>query len=194
MRLHKNRPALAALGLLALFSLGACVAPGSRSSGQGMHAMHNLSSEYDFLVEMIPHHQEAVDSSLLASGRTQRPELKLFVDTIASDQAREIALMNEWLRTWYPDRVAEAAYSPMMRPVEGLSADRADRSYLEDMIMHHRMAVMMADGLLKARFTVRPELADFARGIIKAQNAEIERMEAWLKDWYGLSASSHMMH
>jgi uncharacterized protein (DUF305 family) len=161
---------------------------------RGMHAMHKLSSEYEFLVEMIPHHQEAVDSSMLASARTQRPELKVFVDTIVSDQAREIALMGGWLQAWYPGKSTEAAYSPMMRPVEGLSADRADRAYLEDMIMHHRMAVMMADGLLKARFTVRPELADFARGIIAAQNAEIEQMETWLRDWYGASGSSHMMH
>jgi len=194
MRLHTNRLALATIALTAIFSLSACLAPGSRSSMRGMRDMHESASEYEFLVEMIAHHQEAVDSSLLAGARTQKPELKLFVDTIASDQAREIALMNGWLGSWYPGRALEAAYSSMMRPVDGLSAERADRSYLEDMIMHHRMAVMMADGLLKARFTVRPELADFARGIIKAQNAEIERMEAWLKDWYGVSGSSHMMH
>jgi uncharacterized protein (DUF305 family) len=194
MFLHRFRPALATLALVALFSLSACLAPGSRAPMQGMRGMHDSASEYEFLVEMIPHHQEAVDSSLLAGARTQKPELKLFVDTIASDQTREIALMNEWLKNWYPGKVSEPAYSPMMRPVEGLSADKADRSYLEDMIMHHRMAVMMADGLLKARFPVHPELADFARGIIRAQNAEIERMEAWLKDWYGVSASSPGMH
>jgi uncharacterized protein (DUF305 family) len=114
-----------------------------------MHSMHDLDSEYEFLVEMIPHHQEAVDTSRSVASRTARPELREFTDKIAKDQEREISMMRGWLAEWYPGQVAKAGYRPMMRPTEGLSPDRADRSWLEDMIMHHRMAIMMADSVLR---------------------------------------------
>ena len=184
---------VAAAGLLIL---SGCLstAPRFEDPPGTMHdTMHNLDSEYRFLVEMIPHHQEAVDTSRETAARTSRPELREFALTIARDQTEEIRMMKEWLASWYPGRPTDASYRPMMRPVEGLSADRADRAFLEDMIMHHRMAVMMAVQIRSGRLSERPELLKLADDIIRSQNGEIEQMEKWLRDWYGVTGSGHMM-
>ena len=196
MRLVLGVPFRASIAFAVLLFLSSCVSD-ERAGGRmgGMHAMHDMDSEYEFLVEMIPHHQEAVDTSRSVASRTARPELREFTDTIARDQEREISMMRGWLAEWYPGQVAKAGYRPMMRPTEGLSPDRADRSWLEDMIMHHRMAIMMADSVLRGGFSVRPETADLARAIVAAQNAEIEIMEGWLWQWYGVKAGGmRMMH
>lgn len=192
-----NRPALRAVFVLAAgILISACSTRGTPPAGMaGMHAMHDLSSEYEFLVEMIPHHQEAVDTSRAVTARTVRPELREFADKIARDQEREIEMMRGWLAEWYPGRSTRADYRPMMQPTDGLSPDRADRAWLEDMIMHHRMAVMMADSVLRGGFRVRPEVSDLAKAIIEAQNKEIEIMENWLSEWYGVAAGGmHGMH
>jgi len=102
--------------------------------------------------------------------------------------------MRTWLTDWYPGKSTKAAYKPMMRPTAGLSSDRADQAFLEDMIMHHRMAVMMADSLVRGRLTTRPELLELADDIIRTQNSEIELMETWLQEWYGIKKSSHKHH
>jgi len=174
---------------VALFLFSSCVSD-VRPAGRmgGMHAMHDVDSEFEFLVEMIPHHQEAVDTSRLVASRTLRPELREFTDKIARDQEREISMMRGWLAEWYPGRSTKADYRPMMRPTAGLSPDRADRAWLEDMIMHHRMAIMMADSVLRGGFESRPGTVELARAIVAAQNAEIEIMEKWLFEWYGVKA------
>jgi uncharacterized protein (DUF305 family) len=56
--------------------------------------------------------------------------------------------------------------------------------FMMGMIPHHRDAIMMAEmALMKA---TRPELREQARREIEAQGAEIERMSAFLRDWYGM--------
>ena len=177
--------------MIVLFGVTSVMAGGPRQRGM---MMHDVRSEYDFLVEMIPHHQEAVDTSLAAAARTERAEFREFASGIATAQAAEIAMMESWLAEWYPRRSGEGNYRPMMRPVEGLSPDRADRAFLEDMIMHHRMAIMMAQSLLSRGATERPEMIAFARQVIEDQNAEIEQMEIWLAEWYGVTSRGHMRH
>ena len=58
-----------------------------------------------------------------------------------------------------------------------------DREFIEQMIPHHQMGVMMAQMVL-AR-SDRPEIQDLARSIITTQTAEIEQMQSWYQDWYG---------
>ncbi len=171
--------------------LGGCLAEGTG----GNTMMHNVDSEFDFIVEMIPHHQEAVDTATATLQRTQRPELQAFAQGIVTAQTSEIQSMTAWLAEWYPGKDATANYQPMMAPVHGLSADRADRSFLEGMIMHHKMAVLMANDLLKKNLSQRPQVLDLAQAIITTQNQEIETMEKWLKEWYGVtSGGMQMMH
>jgi uncharacterized protein (DUF305 family) len=57
-----------------------------------------------------------------------------------------------------------------------------DREFIEQMIPHHQMGVMMATRLLNNR--QRPELRNLAQSIITSQTAEIEPMEQWYQSWY----------
>jgi uncharacterized protein (DUF305 family) len=63
-----------------------------------------------------------------------------------------------------------------------MNAADIDKAFIEEMIPHHRMAVMMANML--ATRTTRPEMKKLAQDIITAQTKEIEMMQAWYQSWY----------
>ena len=62
--------------------------------------------------------------------------------------------------------------------------------FLQDMTDHHHMAVMMAE-LCEGR-AIHAELLELCEEIIAAQTSEIETMQSWLDDWYGISYEPHM--
>jgi uncharacterized protein (DUF305 family) len=66
-------------------------------------------------------------------------------------------------------------------PIAG-RAGRAELRFLEGMIDHHQLALVMAkDCLLKAKAKYLPKLCN---DIISAQTAEIKQMQDWLMAWY----------
>ncbi len=73
----------------------------------------------------------------------------------------------------------------MASRMKGKTGDELDRIFLEDMIVHHQGALIMAQELQKG--TKRPELQKMADDIIRVQTEEIEMMRAWLKEWFGLN-------
>jgi uncharacterized protein (DUF305 family) len=56
-----------------------------------------------------------------------------------------------------------------------------DTEFLEQMIPHHEMAIMMARML--ASGTARPQMKQLASNIITSQSGEIETMRGWLLAW-----------
>jgi uncharacterized protein (DUF305 family) len=56
-----------------------------------------------------------------------------------------------------------------------------DKAFIDEMIPHHQMAVMMAQ-MLKSG-TRRPEMIKLAEDIITAQTKEINEMRQWYKNW-----------
>lgn len=57
--------------------------------------------EKAFIVDMIPHHQGAVDmAKLLLQDKTIRPELVKFANDIIAAQEAEIKQMQEWLKNY----------------------------------------------------------------------------------------------
>lgn len=87
------------------------------------------------------------------------------------------------------DRVLAPAPRSAMTVASGPAPTKAQARYeigfLQDMIHHHMMAVMTAE--LCVEKAVHEELRALCQDIIAAQSAEIERMQAWLKEWYGIS-------
>jgi len=150
----------------------------------GHEETHQVQSEFDFLIEMIPHHQEAVDSSIKIMAMTGRPQLQSLAVEIIEAQEKEIQQMREWKQLWYPDKHAHVRYQPMMRDPEGMSVEEAERAFLEDMIHHHEMAVIMAEQLLEGDLARHPEVKEMAGSIIESQSDEIELMKKWLRDWF----------
>ena len=68
---------------------------------------------------------------------------------------------------------------------EGAGNQDFDRAFLHEMVMHHMMAVMMAQPV--AAGATHEEVRRLATDVISGQSAEIARMQAWLTDWYGMS-------
>lgn len=69
-----------------------------------------------------------------------------------------------------------------MGPTEG-RAGRAEIRFLQGMIDHHQMALMMANHCL-AKEDLSAEMTTLCENVIAAQTPEIEMMQGWLKDWY----------
>jgi uncharacterized protein (DUF305 family) len=93
-----------AAGAVISLALLAFVAGCASQWGHGM--TRSIGSEYEFLVEMIPHHQEAVDSAGETAARTPRPECRDCRS--ADDEAHRMAVMmadrivmETWLLEWY---------------------------------------------------------------------------------------------
>lgn len=148
----------------------------------GMHGAV-ARTEFAFLTQMIPHHQEAVDAAgeLARSGR---PEMRAFGRDIVATQTAQIEQMRAWLADWYPGRSTDVGYEPMMRDLSGLSGDRLDKVFLQDMIGHHMAAVMMSQQLLVRGAADHDQVNDLARTIRDEQHKEIFWMQDRLAEWF----------
>lgn len=140
-----------------------------------------VKSEQEFVEGMIPHHQEAVDTAkeVIARGGTT-PEIKKLVQDIVVAQEKEIALMKVWYEEWYKKPYADnGKYDPMMRDLKSLSGKDLDKVFLEDMIMHHMGAIVMAKSV--DPYIEHGEIAELAKNIISSQSLEIQQMQQMLK-------------
>ncbi len=83
--------------------------------------MHHqvITSEQDFLTQMIPHHQEAIDTSLIVLSGTTNEELKTLTANIISGQTQEIALMKGRLDQRYAGKQTSSNYMNMMPSLTG---------------------------------------------------------------------------
>ena len=76
------------------------------------------------------------------------------------------------------------------QPAPEPAVARYEVKFLQDMIDHHAMAVEMAETCESK--AVHEELAELCSEIRTAQQQEIEAMQAWLQDWYGLAYDPQM--
>ena len=145
-----------------------------------MSHVEMINSEQDFLREMIPHHQEAVDTSVLLFVVTDDKELKKLTKAIYTAQTKEILDMRLSYARWYNLIPTGAMYQPMMRDLNIISDKEREILYVKDMIVHHQGAVDMAEKVLTFD-GIHEETVIFAKQIIESQTTEIEFMERWLK-------------
>jgi len=158
---------------------GTLMGSSNGSMGMGMMGgmgMMMVSSEKEFLTEMIPHHQEAVDTAkqVLARGATT-PEIRTLMENIVKAQEKEIGDMKAWYEEWYgqPYRPSNA-YQPMMRDLSKLNGVELDKAFLEDMVMHHMGAIMMAHSVQGA--IEHEEVRNLTKAIVTTQSEEIALM------------------
>jgi uncharacterized protein (DUF305 family) len=70
-------------------------------ASQGKMAGHDMpmgNPDKNFLENMIPHHQSAVDMAKMALKKALRPELKKFAQGVIDVQSKEITQYNTWLK------------------------------------------------------------------------------------------------
>lgn len=145
------------------------------------HAMMMVKSERAFLEGMIPHHLEAVDTAkeVIARGGSTT-EIKKLAEDIVIAQEKEIAMMKEWYQSWYGKAYVAnpEAYEPMMRDLSTLHGVSLDTVFLEDMVMHHMGAIMMAQSVQP--YIEHKEMTDLTKAIVETQTAEIQLMKKML--------------
>jgi len=148
-----------------------------------------------FMQDMIPHHHQALEMSVLAPDRTNRPELLEAARRIEASQSDEIAFMQKWLRERgqaVPDpgahgamhtdhRMAGMATPEQMAALASAGGVDFDRRYLTLMIKHHEGALKMVDKLLEQEGSAfDPALFEFTTNVTNDQKAEIKKMNALL--------------
>jgi len=134
-----------------------------------------------FIDNMTAHHQGAVHMAKDALKKAKHPELKTFAREIIKDQTGEISQMKQWRDAWY-----KGAPSVKSKNIPGMQMTQPrpggyDVQFLHDMMAHHEGAIEMSkEALDKGK---RPEIKQLAQQIIKAQEAEIEKMKRWKTEW-----------
>ena len=71
------------------------------SMNQGLYGKTGDAFDQAFLVEMIVHHQGAVEMAQQVLKVSQRPELIKLANDIITAQTKEIGMMKEWQSTWF---------------------------------------------------------------------------------------------
>ncbi|MCP9777406.1 MULTISPECIES: DUF305 domain-containing protein [unclassified Cyanobium] len=165
-------------------------------------------SDQHFIVMMIPHHDGAIAMADLALTRAKRPEIKALAKSIKVSQTRENAQMRDWYWKWFGQDVSNwglgtgwgwqngMGMGMGMRGGMGggamgggtnLSALSAapdfDRAFIEQMIPHHQMGVMMAS--MAQTNSQHPELRQLQQAMVRVQSDEIQQMTQWYRSWYG---------
>src|SRR3989344_8594807 len=160
----------------------------------GTHMMQDgtmMEQDIDqhFIVQMIPHHEGAIVMAKIALERSKRSEVLDLANAIIKAQEAEIADMRGWYLSWYGAEVPQSGIGMVHmggmtgKPdvLKSVSSADFDREFINEMIPHHEMAVMMAQML--AAGTDRPEMKQLASNIITSQSSEIELMRGWLRSW-----------
>ncbi len=168
---------------------------GSAVPSMGGHMMSDgsmMSQNIDqhFIVQMIPHHEGAIAMAKIALERSKRPEILSLANGIIEAQEKENRDMRSWYQSWFESIPPENGMGMMhMDSMEGdtsvlesVSSADFDREFIEQMIPHHEMAIMMAQ-MLQAS-TQRSQMKQLAENIITSQSREIAMMRGWLKSWY----------
>ena len=151
-----------------------------------------------FIEQMIPHHEDAITMAKIALTSAEHSEIKTLANDIVRAQSEEIDQMKQWYKSWFGNEVPNISSSmghgtgAMMHggmmgnetDIKTLeNAKPFDKEFIEQMIPHHQMAVMMAQML--SRSTSRSEMKQLAENIISAQTKEINQMRKWYRAWYG---------
>lgn len=72
------------------------------------------TSEEEFIVNMIPHHQEAIDNATIIIAKSENVELKKIAQAIVDGQSKEVVTLKGWLKNWYPNSTMKKEYMTMM--------------------------------------------------------------------------------
>ena len=177
----------------------------SRNDDRGFFGMHgfgmmgsdrnNGSSDLSgadimFLEMMIPHHQQAIDMSIVAIAKSQDSELIALATDIKEGQSAEIIKMESWLGDADSGHgMGHSMEGSMGGSMGGMLTDAElsdlnaatgknfDLLWLKGMTAHHDGAIHMSQMIEDAK---NSEIKRFGENIVSAQSAQIEQMKAMI--------------
>lgn len=143
---------------------------------------------------MIPHHQQAIDMSIVAIAKSQDSELIALATDIKEGQSAEIIKMESWLDQANADTgmghsMGNSMEHSMGDSVGGMLTDAElsdlnaatgknfDLLWLKGMTDHHDGAIHMSQMIEDAE---NSEIKRFGENIVSVQSAQIEQMKAMI--------------
>ncbi|MCF7864931.1 MAG: DUF305 domain-containing protein [Candidatus Pacebacteria bacterium] len=179
-----------------MFRYGGFGMMGNNYQNTGNNQMAGTIDKH-FIEQMIPHHEGAIDMAKLALIKSKRPKIKTLATAIIEGQTKEINDMTSWYKDWFGNDVPKVSGGMMgggMMSQSGMhmggqedmasleNATDFDKAFLEAMIPHHQLALMMVQMLESG--SNRPEMLQLAKNITTSQSKEIQQMQAWYTQWY----------
>lgn len=157
-----------------------------------------------FVRQMVPHHMMAVEMAEFAADQAEHEEIRSLsreIITAQSKEIRELEAIAEALGVTPGEPMHESgrhgssmagdakALGLTMQQM-GMSMDMAaleraepfDRAFIDEMTVHHRGAIAMAEAQLAGGQNA--DLKAIATAIVSAQEREIAEMAAWKAEWY----------
>jgi uncharacterized protein (DUF305 family) len=167
----------------------------------GEHDMAGEGVEFDqlYIDMMVPHHQSIIAMAQVAQGRLSDERLWTMAETIITDQEREVAELRGYRDMFYGSprtMPMDAMMNMMIERMPGMgdmdemamlmdaealvaafcAAEDPDLAFIDLTIPHHQMAI---DASMVAYLqAVHPEIKEIAKGVIEAQEREIEELTA----------------
>ncbi|EKQ69330.1 hypothetical protein OsccyDRAFT_1956 [Leptolyngbyaceae cyanobacterium JSC-12] len=154
--------------------------------------------DQQFIMMMMPYQEDAIALADAALIRAKHPEIKALARTIKQNQITRNQQLRSFYRQWYgtdvPDGLQRQAISTSGQEPNGMGgalridlkdlevSPDFDRAFLEEMMQHQQMGVIMAQDMLSN--SDRPEIHTFAKALIQTQNAHIDQMQYWYQQWY----------
>jgi uncharacterized protein (DUF305 family) len=179
--------------LLAALATAAAVSSCGESppSADPQSTKHN-AADVTFAVNMIPHHQQAVDMSAMVPSHTTNRDLIHLAKHISVDQQAQIETLRGLLGQWGEQAALDQAGhrgpggmamdgmvdAATMARLPSLTGTPFDVLWLESMIRHHEGAVAMA--VPEIEHGENPKAVKMAKIIVDWQQLEIGRMNAML--------------
>ena len=151
------------------------------------------SPEIDYLTDMIPHHQGAVDSATLLLPHITNDELHTLAQNIIQSQTKEIEEFKALLSgdTITSTTLSNADYKEflkanrqamdmMMHQMHEIKpTDDIQKDFVRAMIAHHNGAIKTSKIILA--YAKDPQIRKIAQGIIAEQESEVKLMQELLK-------------
>ena len=163
---------------------------GSKGMARQMVMENGKYSDERFIDAMVPHHQGAIEMARVALENAEHEEIIELSRNIISSQQAEIeelkAIKKEEFGTSnVPMEMSQEqmrGMGMMMDPQQLANREPFDKAFIDAMIPHHQSAIEMANVALEN--TNNPRIKELAKNIVSDQQAEIEQMKQWRKEWY----------
>lgn len=133
----------------------------------------------------------------MADERAEHAELKTMARKMVDEQQREVGEMKGMRKQWFtsdatppmdkmptlPGMEGHSMMTPSSMHTQLESAKPFDKTFIDMMIEHHKMAVHASE--LEQQKGLHPELKDKARKMAEQQKSDMAKLESWRTQWYG---------
>lgn len=149
------------------------------------------SLSHNFIVQMIPHHQAAIEMSENLLQFTTFVPLQRIAQNIVSEQTKSVENMqnvlsrcsrlsnSEQAQCLYDRRFRQITQTMFSRMRNACADNNINANFMREMIPHHQGAIQMSKNVLQ--YPICPELNPILQAIITSQENGVREMQRLLR-------------